>query len=94
MGGLWADLYELNMAASYLRRGMDGFATFMPTFIGRRPAAGLPVHDAHGANANGVDRALKQALDLRRRHVHALASELEDLAHPDAAVVVGSVGVR
>ncbi len=27
-GGLLTDLYELNMAASYLRRGMTGLATF------------------------------------------------------------------
>ena len=27
-GGLLTDLYELNMAASYLRRGMDANATF------------------------------------------------------------------
>ena len=27
-GGLLTDLYELNMAASYLRRGMNGPATF------------------------------------------------------------------
>ncbi len=27
-GGLLTDLYELNMAASYLRRGMDQVATF------------------------------------------------------------------
>ena len=27
-GGLRTDLYEINMAASYLRRGMDGLATF------------------------------------------------------------------
>ena len=27
-GGLRTDLYELNMAASYLRRGMDADATF------------------------------------------------------------------
>ena len=27
-GGLLTDLYELNMAVSYLRRGMDGLATF------------------------------------------------------------------
>jgi len=28
MGALWTDLYELNMAASYIQRGMDGAATF------------------------------------------------------------------
>lgn len=28
MGALWTDLYELNMAASYLRRAMNGPATF------------------------------------------------------------------
>ena len=27
-GGLLTDLYELNMAVSYLRRGMTGLATF------------------------------------------------------------------
>jgi nicotinate phosphoribosyltransferase len=47
MGGLWTDLYELNMAASYLRRGMDGSATFsvfirhLPPGRGYLVAAGL-----------------------------------------------------
>jgi nicotinate phosphoribosyltransferase len=46
-GGLRTDLYELNMAASYLRRGMDGPATFslyirdMPKQRGFLVAAGL-----------------------------------------------------
>ena len=46
-GGLRTDLYELNMAASYLRRGMDGPATFslyvrdMPKERGFLVAAGL-----------------------------------------------------
>jgi nicotinate phosphoribosyltransferase len=46
-GGLLTDLYELNMAASYLRRGMDGLATFslyvrgMPKQRGFLVAAGL-----------------------------------------------------
>ncbi len=46
-GGLRTDLYELNMAASYLRRGMDGSATFslyvrdMPKQRGFLVAAGL-----------------------------------------------------
>ena len=46
-GGLSTDLYELNMAASYLRRGMDGPATFslyvrdMPKQRGFLVAAGL-----------------------------------------------------
>ena len=46
-GGLSTDLYELNMAASYLRRGMDGAATFslyvrdMPKQRGFLVAAGL-----------------------------------------------------
>ena len=34
-GGLLTDLYELNMAASYLRRGMTGFGDVQPV----RPAA-------------------------------------------------------
>jgi hypothetical protein len=29
-GALLTDLYELNMAASYLRRDMGGLATFSP----------------------------------------------------------------
>lgn len=37
-GGLLTDLYELNMAASYLRRGMAGEATFS-LFIRRLPAS-------------------------------------------------------
>lgn len=46
-GGLLTDLYELNMAASYLRRGMDGLATFslyvrgLPKQRGFLVAAGL-----------------------------------------------------
>ena len=46
-GGLRTDLYELNMAASYLRRDMDGPATFslyvrdMPKQRGFLVAAGL-----------------------------------------------------
>jgi nicotinate phosphoribosyltransferase len=46
-GGLSTDLYELNMAASYLRRGMDGSATFslyvrdMPKHRGFLVATGL-----------------------------------------------------
>ena len=36
-GGLLTDLYELNMAASYLRRGMNGPATFS-LFVRRLPA--------------------------------------------------------
>jgi nicotinate phosphoribosyltransferase len=46
-GALLTDLYELNMAASYLRRGMDGAATFslfvrrMPPHRGFLVAAGL-----------------------------------------------------
>src|SRR5687768_7804566 len=46
-GGLSTDLYELNMSASYLRRGMDGSATFslyvrdMPKQRGFLVAAGL-----------------------------------------------------
>src|SRR5918994_4535938 len=46
-GGLSTDLYELNMATSYLRRGMDGLATFslyirdMPKQRGFLVSAGL-----------------------------------------------------
>jgi nicotinate phosphoribosyltransferase len=46
-GGLRTDLYELNMAASYLRRNMDGLATFslyvrgLPKARGFLVAAGL-----------------------------------------------------
>ncbi len=36
-GGLLADLYELNVAASYLRRPMTGMATFS-VFVRRLPA--------------------------------------------------------
>jgi nicotinate phosphoribosyltransferase len=37
MRALWTDFYELNMAASYLRRGMDGLATFS-LFVRHLPA--------------------------------------------------------
>ncbi len=46
-GGLLTDLYELNMAASYLRRDMDELATFslyvrgLPSARGFLVAAGL-----------------------------------------------------
>ena len=46
-GGLLTDLYELNMAASYLRRSMTGQATFslfvraLPPGRGFLVAAGL-----------------------------------------------------
>jgi nicotinate phosphoribosyltransferase len=42
MGALWTDLYELKMAASYLRRGMAGPATFS-LFVRH-----LPSDRAHG----------------------------------------------
>ncbi len=42
-GGLLTDLYELNMAASYLRRRMDGLATFSLYVRGLPPAAGFLV---------------------------------------------------
>ena len=38
-GGLLADLYELNMAVSYLRRSMTGPATFS-LFVRRLPPGG------------------------------------------------------
>ena len=44
----------------------------------------LEVHDAYRADADRVDRALQQALDLCGGHVLALAGKTEDLAHPDA----------
>jgi len=37
MNALLTDLYELNMVASYLRRGMEGAATFS-LFVRRLPA--------------------------------------------------------
>jgi nicotinate phosphoribosyltransferase len=37
MHAIWTDFYELNMAASYLRRGMDGLATFS-LFVRHLPA--------------------------------------------------------
>src|SRR5687767_2574654 len=64
------------------------------TFLGRRPAPGLPIHDADGADPGFVDRAVEQPLDLRGRHVHALAGEREDLAHADADELVGLVGLE
>ena len=42
-GGLLTDLYELNMAASYLRRGMDGLATFSCYVRGLPPQRGVLV---------------------------------------------------
>ena len=39
-GGLLTDLYELNMAASYLRRAMTRTATFSLFVRGSRPTAG------------------------------------------------------
>jgi nicotinate phosphoribosyltransferase len=42
-GGLLTDLYELNMAASYLRRDMDGLATFSLYVRGLPPQRGFLV---------------------------------------------------
>ena len=42
-GGLLTDLYELNMAASYLRRDMDGLATFSLYVRGLPPKRGFLV---------------------------------------------------
>jgi nicotinate phosphoribosyltransferase len=42
-GGLWTDLYQLNMAASYLRRGMGGDATFSLFVRGLPPQRGFIV---------------------------------------------------
>jgi nicotinate phosphoribosyltransferase len=40
-GALATDVYELNMAASYLRRGMVGLATFR-LFVRELPPSGVP----------------------------------------------------
>ena len=50
-GALLTDLYELNMAASYLRRGMDGLATFSLYVRGLPKQRGFLV-------ANGVEACL------------------------------------
>ena len=61
--------------------------------VGRSlPVACLEIHDAHRADANGMDRAVEQSLDLGRRHLHAFFRKGEDLAHPDAAVIVRTIG--
>ena len=58
MNALLTDLYELNMAASYLRRGMTGTATFS-LFVRSLPAArGFLV-------AAGVESCLDRLTDLR-----------------------------
>ena len=62
--------------------------------VGRLLAARLPVHDADGPDANLVDRALQQPLDLSRLHVHELFGEREDLTHPDADEDIGFVGLE
>ena len=46
-----------------------------------------------GPDTDRMDRALQQPLDLDGGHVHALAGKAEDLAHPDAVVVVWARGV-
>ena len=58
MNGLLTDLYELNMAASYLRRGMTGTATFS-LFVRALPAArGFLV-------AAGIESCLDRLQDFR-----------------------------
>ena len=48
-GGLLTDLYELNMAASYLRRGMNGLATFSLYVRGLPKQRGFLVANGLGA---------------------------------------------
>jgi nicotinate phosphoribosyltransferase len=65
-GGLSTDLYELNMAASYLRRGMNGPATFSLYVRDMPKQRGFLV-------ATGLDDCL--------RFLGSLAFEEEDLAY-------------
>jgi nicotinate phosphoribosyltransferase len=65
-GGLSTDLYELNMAASYLRRGMDGPATFSLYVRDMPKQRGFLV-------ATGLDDCL--------RFLESFALEEEDLAY-------------
>lgn len=65
-GGLSTDLYELNMAASYLRRGMDGPATFSLYVRDMPKQRGFLV-------ATGLDDGL--------RFLESFALEEEDLAY-------------
>lgn len=58
MNALLTDLYELNMAASYLRRGMTGTATFSLFVRSLPPARGFLV-------AAGVESCLDLVTDLR-----------------------------
>ena len=53
-GGLLTDLYELNMAASYLRRSMTGQATF--SLFVRRPGGPRRVRRRAAAGACGLTR--------------------------------------
>ena len=69
-GGLLTDLYELNMAASYLRRGMTGLATFslfvrqLPADRGFLVAAGLGAQELRPggvcSSRRGVDPCFLQ----------------------------------
>ena len=54
-GGLLTDLYELNMAVSYLRRGMTGPATFS-LFVRRLPP------DRGFLSAAGLEDCLRSEL--------------------------------
>jgi nicotinate phosphoribosyltransferase len=67
-GGLNTDLYELNMAASYLRRGMDGPATFSLYVRDMPQQRGFLV-------ATGLDDCL--------RFLESFSFEGEDLDHLD-----------
>src|SRR5438445_10987262 len=58
VNALLTDLYELNMAASYLRRGMTGTATFSLFVRSLPPARGFLV-------AAGVESCLDLVTDLR-----------------------------
>ena len=53
--------------------------------IGCRLGAGLPVHDADGAHAHLMERAVEQLFDFRWRHVGEFLGQGKDLSHRDAS---------
>ena len=95
-GGLLTDLYELNMAASYLRRGMTGLATFslfvrqLPADRGFLVAAGLEdclrfLEISCPGRHSGQDRGQQGVQDRGEQRVSGPSSVLATFCpqHPD-----------
>src|SRR5437763_16728266 len=87
--GLLTDLYELNMAASYLRRGMDEPATFSLTVRDLPPNRGFVV-------AAGLEGCLEYLEGLRfepedLEYLRTLGFDDDDVRRFGALVFTGDV---